>query len=126
MGLVASLNRPGGNTTGISTLNAELTAKRLGLLRELVPQAASIAVLLNPSNPNAEPVSSDLQATARTLGMQVDILHASTDREIDAAFANLALKSGSVLLIGTDPSFFLRRFTTRHAGGALRCAHDLL
>jgi putative ABC transport system substrate-binding protein len=120
MGLVASLSRPGGNVTGISTLNAELTAKRLGLLHELAPQAANISVLLNPTNPSAEPASRDLQATARTLGLQINVVHASNDREIDVAFADLALKAGSALLVSTDPFFFIRRaqlvaLAARHA-----------
>jgi putative ABC transport system substrate-binding protein len=107
LGLVASLNRPGGNVTGISSQNAELVAKRLGLLRELVPQAPNIAVLLNHNNPNAKPVSAMLQGAAATLGVQLNLLEASTDGEIEKAFGSL--KPGSPLLIGTDPSFFARR-----------------
>jgi putative ABC transport system substrate-binding protein len=119
-GLVASLNRPGGNATGISTLNAELTAKRLGLLRELTPQAAIISVLHNPTNPGLDEVSRDLQATARTLGVQLRVVLASTDRGIDAAFADPALKAGGALLVSTDPFFFIRRaqivaLAARHA-----------
>ena len=74
MGLVASLNRPGGNATGISSQNAELVAKRLGLLRELLPQAPNIAVLLNPGNPNAKPIASMLHSAATTLGVQLNVL----------------------------------------------------
>ena len=107
LGLVASLNRPGGNATGISSQNAELVAKRLGLLRELAPQAPNIAVLLNHANPNAKPVKAMLQQAASGLGIQLDVLEASTDAEIEAAYATLKL--GSPLLIGTDPSFFARR-----------------
>jgi putative ABC transport system substrate-binding protein len=107
LGLVASLNRPGGNVTGISSQNAELVAKRLGLLRELAPQAPNIAVLLNHHNPNAKPVAATLQAAAATLGVQLNLLEASSDAEIEKAFASL--KPGSPLLIGTDPSFFARR-----------------
>jgi putative ABC transport system substrate-binding protein len=107
LGLVASLNRPGGNATGISSQNAELVAKRLGLLRELMPQAPTIAVLLNPTNPNAKPVSAALQSAAATLGAQLHVLEVSTDGEIEKAYASL--KSGSPLLVGTDPSFFARR-----------------
>jgi putative tryptophan/tyrosine transport system substrate-binding protein len=107
LGLVASLNRPGGNATGISSQNAELVAKRLGLLRELLPQAPNIAVLLNPNNPNAKPVSSALQAAAATLGVQLNVLEAGTDAEIERAYQSL--KPGSPLLVGTDPSFFARR-----------------
>jgi putative ABC transport system substrate-binding protein len=107
LGLVASLNRPGGNATGISSQNVELVAKRLSLLRELAPQAGNVAALLNSSNPNAKPVSRMLQAAATTLGVQLNVLEASTDREIETAF--LSLKPGSALLVGTDPSFFARR-----------------
>jgi putative tryptophan/tyrosine transport system substrate-binding protein len=118
LGLVASLNRPGGNATGISSQNVELVAKRLSLLRELAPQAGHVAALLNSSNPNAKPVSRMLQAAATTLGVQLNVLEASTDREIETAF--LSLKPGSALLVGTDPSFFARRaslvaLAARHA-----------
>jgi putative tryptophan/tyrosine transport system substrate-binding protein len=118
LGLVASLNRPGGNVTGISSQNVELVAKRLGLLRELAPQAGNIAVLLNSHNPNAKPVSKMLQTAAAALGVQLNVLEASTDPEIETAF--LSLKRGSPLLIGTDPSFFARRaslvaLAARHA-----------
>ena len=87
LGLVASLNRPGGNVTGIATLNAELAAKRLGLLRELVPRAARFAALVNPNNALTGPLIKDMRAGAATLGMQVEIVQASTERELDAAFA---------------------------------------
>jgi putative ABC transport system substrate-binding protein len=107
LGLVASLNRPGGNATGISTLAAELAAKRFSLLRELVPQAASMAVLLKPNHPSAKPVTASLRETARTLGIKLDVLEASSDSEIEAAY--LALKPGAALLVATDPFFFIRR-----------------
>jgi putative ABC transport system substrate-binding protein len=107
LGLVASLNRPGGNVTGISSQNAELVAKRLGLLRELLPQASNVAVLLNQQNPNAKPIRAMLEQAAATLGVQLNVLEASTDAELEAAYASL--KPGSPLLIGTDPSFFARR-----------------
>ena len=118
LGLVTSLNRPGGNATGITTLAAELAAKRLSLLRELVPQAASMAVLLKPSHPSAKRVTASLEAAARTLGVRLDVLEASTDPEIEAAY--LALKPGAALLVATDPFFFIRRaqfvaLSARHA-----------
>jgi putative ABC transport system substrate-binding protein len=118
LGLVASLNRPGGNVTGISSQNAELVAKRLGLLRELVPQALNIAVLLNHGNPNAKPIAAMLHEAAASLGVQLNVLEATTDAEIEKAYASL--KPGSPLLIGTDPSFFARRamligLSARHA-----------
>jgi putative ABC transport system substrate-binding protein len=109
LGLVASLNRPGGNVTGLSSQNNELAAKRLGLLHELLPQAASIAVLLNSANPNAKPVARSLQDAAVTVGVQLNVLEANTDEEIERAFQSLT--PGSPLLIGTDPSFFARRAT---------------
>lgn len=107
LGLVASLNRPGGNATGISSQNAELVAKRLGLLRELLPQTSSVAVLLNQSNPNVKSMRTTLEQVAAPLGVQLNVLEASTDAEIEAAYASL--KPGSPLLIGTDPSLFARR-----------------
>ena len=107
LGLVTSLNRPGGNATGITTLAAEVSAKRLALLRELVPQAASMAALLQPGHPSAKPVRASLEATAGTLGVKLDVLEASNDREIEVAYG--ALKPGVPLLIATDPFFFLRR-----------------
>jgi putative ABC transport system substrate-binding protein len=118
LGLVASLNRPGGNVTGISSQNVELVAKRLSLLRELAPQAGHVAALLNASNPNAKPVSKMLQAAAATLGVQLNVLEASTDAEIETAF--VSLKPGSAQLVGTDPSFFARRAAL--VALAARCA----
>jgi putative ABC transport system substrate-binding protein len=107
LGLVTSLNRPAGNATGITTLATEVAAKRFSLLRELVPQAVSMAVLLKPSHPSAKPVAASLQTAARTLGVQLDVLEASTDREIEDAY--LALRPGDGLLVATDPFFFIRR-----------------
>jgi putative ABC transport system substrate-binding protein len=120
MGLVASLSRPGGNATGISTLNAEITEKRIGLVRELLPQAAVIGVLVNPTNPGAREISTDVQAMARTLGVQLQIVPAGTDAEIEAAFAIPALKPSGALVVSTDPLFFIRRaqlaaLAARHA-----------
>src|SRR5262247_3871366 len=90
IGLVASLNRPGGNLTGISSMNAELGTKRLGILHELLPRAARFAVLLNPNNRNTDALTRDLQATASAIGKQVEVLTARNIREIDAAFARPA------------------------------------
>jgi putative ABC transport system substrate-binding protein len=109
MGLVESLNRPGGNATGISNLNAELVAKRLALLRELAPQSTTIGGLLNPINPSTGQVVRDLQAAARRLGMQFDVLRAGTEAEISAAFSTIAQKPGSMLLVNTDALFLARR-----------------
>jgi putative tryptophan/tyrosine transport system substrate-binding protein len=123
-GLVGSLSRPGGNATGISTLNYELAAKRLGLLRELAPKATAFFVLLNPADPGTEKASRDLQATARTVGVELQILYAGSDREIDAAFATLASKPGGALLVNADPFLFIRRaqitaLAARHAVPAI-------
>jgi putative ABC transport system substrate-binding protein len=88
-GLVASLNRPGGNATGLNLLTSELTGKRLELARELVPAAAAVAVLINPNSPEAEPQLRDVQRAARTIGQPIHILSASTERDVDTAFTTL-------------------------------------
>ena len=89
LGLVHSLARPGGNATGVNFFTQEIVAKRLGLLHDLVPKAVRIAALVNPANvPNAETVSRDIPEAARTIGLQIQILNASTSREIEAAFAS--------------------------------------
>ena len=108
IGLVASLNRPGGNATGVTTLNVELGPKRLELLHELVPAATIVALLVNPTNANAEPLSGDLQAAARTLGLQLHVLHASAERDFDTVFATLVELRAGALVIGPD-IFFLAR-----------------
>ena len=107
-GLVASLSRPGGNLTGVTGLNVELGPKRLELLREAVPTAAAMALLVNPTNPNAATQSRDLQVAARTLGLQLHILHASTERDFDTVFATLAELRAGALVIGPD-GFFISR-----------------
>ena len=107
-GLVASLNRPGGNVTGITGLNLEVEPKRLELLRELVPAATVMALLVNPAYPAAETQSRDMQAAARTLGLQLHVLHASTERDFDTAFATLVQLRAGALVIGTD-AFFINR-----------------
>jgi putative ABC transport system substrate-binding protein len=105
VGLVASLARPGGNLTGVTTLNTELGPKRLELLREAVPTATIVAALVNPSYPAAETQSKDLQAAARTLGLQLHVLHASNEREFDAVFATLVQLRAGGLVIGADTFF---------------------
>jgi putative tryptophan/tyrosine transport system substrate-binding protein len=124
LGLVASLSRPGGNLTGVSLLNAELAPKRLALLHELVPTATIIALLVNPGNPNAESLSQDTQAAARTLGLELHVLHASSERDFDAAFAALVRLGAGALVIGTDGFFVGQRerlaaLTVRHAVPAI-------
>jgi ABC-type uncharacterized transport system substrate-binding protein len=106
VGLVASLNRPGGNITGVSILDVELGPKRLQLLHELLPTATVIAALVNPSDPiRAETTSKELQAAAEGLGLRLHILHASSDRDLDAAFADLAQSHAGGLVIGGEPFF---------------------
>ena len=104
-GLVESLARPGGNLTGVSVLTVELMAKRLELLSELVPQAKVIALLVNPNNPDTEPMIRDVQEAARTKGVQLPILKARSESEIDAAFASLVQLQAGGLVVGTDPFF---------------------
>ena len=108
-GLVASLARPGGNLTGISFLLVELMPKRLELLSELVPRAGVIALLVNPNNANAEPIIRDVQAAARTKGVQLPVLKAGSESEIDAAFTSLIQLQAGALVVGNDPFFNSRR-----------------
>jgi putative ABC transport system substrate-binding protein len=107
-GLVASLSRPGGNITGISILNVELASKRLELLHQLVPSATAMALLVNPTNPNAETQSKEVQSAAQALGIEMHILRASTDSDLDAVFASLAQLRIGGLVIGADIFFFSR------------------
>ena len=100
LGLVASYNRPGGNVTGIALLVDVLGAKRLGLLREIVPAATLIAVLLHPSWPTFETQLNDVQEAARAIGQQIHVLHANTEREIDAAFDKAKELRASVMMVG--------------------------
>jgi len=119
-GLVASLNRPGANVTGISFFAAELEAKRLGLLHELAPRLTVAAALVNPRNANAESQSTELNAAARTLGLRFHILEASSELDFEAAFAKLVQNRASTLVVASDPFFFGRRqqlvaLAARHA-----------
>jgi putative ABC transport system substrate-binding protein len=102
LGLVASLNRPGGNLTGFNNVTSELGAKGLALLHELVPGTATIGFLENPNNPTFELTTRDVLAAAPVMGLTVQTLKASTDREIDAAFASLVQARTGALLVGTD------------------------
>jgi ABC-type uncharacterized transport system substrate-binding protein len=120
-GLIASLARPGGNLTGINFFNAELVAKRLELLRELVPGASRVAVLVNPSNiASGERTEKEVEAAARAMGLQIQVLNASTGREIDTAFAALVRERADALFVGPDGFFNGRRvqlatMAARHA-----------
>jgi putative ABC transport system substrate-binding protein len=110
LGLVASLARPGGNATGINFFAQEITAKRLGLLHELVPKAARIAVLINPANSaTAESTLRDIPEAARAIGLQIQVLNASTSREIEAAFATLVRDQADALFVAGDVFFSSRR-----------------
>jgi putative ABC transport system substrate-binding protein len=110
LGLVVSLSRPGGNVTGINFFNGELSAKRLELLRELVPGATRVAVLVNPSNVSTtENTVRDIEVAAPTLGLQTYVLNASTSREIDVAFATLERERPDALFVSSDPFFSSRR-----------------
>src|SRR5262245_27893181 len=107
LGLVASLARPGGNLTGINFFTGELAAKRLELLRELVPGAVRVAVLVNPANPTSENVLRDVEAAARAMGLQIQVCNAGTIDEIDTGFATFARERPDV--VGPDPFFHARR-----------------
>jgi putative ABC transport system substrate-binding protein len=107
-GFVASLSRPGGNITGVTSLGEELLAKRLELLHVLLPTAAIAAALINPTNPSAENESRDLQTTARTLGLQMHVLHVKTERDLQMAFADMVQLHAGALVIGPDPFLISR------------------
>jgi putative ABC transport system substrate-binding protein len=120
LGLVASLARPGGNLTGINNFAGELTVKRLELVREMVPGAARIAVLVNPANTTTETALSDAAAAARVMGLQIQVLNASTSREIDAAFATFVRERPDAVFVSLDVFFISRRaqlvnLASRHA-----------
>ncbi len=109
LGFVSSLNRPGGNVTGVSFLVNELGAKRLELLRELVPAATSVGFLANPTRPSFQSEVKNAQQGARALGLELKILNASTESEIDQSFAKLSRQQITALIVGTDPFFQSRR-----------------
>jgi putative ABC transport system substrate-binding protein len=121
LGLVASLARPGGNATGLNFFTTEVNAKRLGLLRELVPAATRVAMLMNPIKaPNTSSTLKDVEPAARALGLQIQIFHASTGLEIDAAFAALVPTRPDALFVAPDGFFTSRRvqiaaLAARHA-----------
>jgi putative tryptophan/tyrosine transport system substrate-binding protein len=125
LGLVASLARPGGNLTGVNFLTVELAGKRLELLRQVVPEAARVAVLVNPTNPaTAASTLTGVEAAARAMRLQLQILNASNGREIDAAFATLIRERVDALLVGSGPPFTSRRvqltqWTARNAVPAI-------
>jgi putative tryptophan/tyrosine transport system substrate-binding protein len=123
-GFATSLNRPGGNLTGVTTLGVELEPKRLELLHGSVPAATTIAALLNQTNPNAEAISRGLHTAARTLGLKLQVLNGSTERDFDTVFARLVELQAGGLVIGTDALFIsqsehLAALTLRHAVPAI-------
>jgi len=129
IGLVASLNRPGGNVTGVTSINRELWAKRLGLLQELVPAATRFAVLVDPRNRGIESMIRDLQAAALTSGRQIEAVFASNDLEIDSAFATVVQNRADALLIGSEQLFTRRSgelvsLAARHAVPAIYAIRD--
>jgi len=129
MGLVGSLNRPGGNLTGVSSLNVEVTPKRLEILHELVPTAAVVAVLINPTSPTADSQLRDLQAAARALGLQFHVLHAGTERDFDTVFVTLLQLRAGGLVVASDGFFGthgeqLAALTVRHAVPAIHQSRD--
>jgi putative tryptophan/tyrosine transport system substrate-binding protein len=124
VGLVASLSRPGGNVTGASLFTSELEVKKLSLLREVVPKAPLIAMLVNPTNPSAETDIEDVQKAAAAVGQQIFLLRASSERDIDAAFEVIVQQRVNALLLAHDPIFFSRRdqfvaLAARHAVPAI-------
>ena len=131
IGLIASLNRPGGNATGISDIGVQIGAKRLGLLRELLPEATRFAVLVNPNNPFiAEPFVTEMQAAVSAIGQQIEVVTASTKNEIDTAFATLVQKRFDGFLISPEALFVDRRvqlitLAARHALPALYHRREL-
>jgi putative tryptophan/tyrosine transport system substrate-binding protein len=129
LGLVASLNRPGGNIAGVSVMTLELTAKRLELLREMIPTAAIVALLVNPTTSYSEPEIREAQEASRTLGLRLQVLEASSERDIDVAFASLLELRVSALLVSADPFFSSRRnqlvaLAARYASPAIYVYRD--
>jgi putative ABC transport system substrate-binding protein len=119
MGIVASLNRPGGNLTGVTGLSVELVPKRLELLHEMAPRATVVALLVNPTNPNAATQTRQVHAAARTLGLELHVLNASNERDFDAVFAGVAGLQAGALVVGADGLFVrhgeqLGALTVRH------------
>ena len=109
LGLVASLNRPGGNVTGVTQLSSELVSKRLGLLHDLIPTATTIGLLVNPTDPRAESQTREMQEAAHALGLKIHAVNASTESEFSTAFAMLSELKVGALLVGTGSLFTYRR-----------------
>jgi putative ABC transport system substrate-binding protein len=123
------MNRPGGNLTGVSSLNVQVTPKRLEILHEVVPAAAQIAVLVNPTSPTTDSQLQHLQAAAQALGLQLHVLHASTERDFDAVFVTLPKLRAGGLVVASDGFFAthseqLAALTVRHAVPAIHQSRD--
>ena len=125
IGLVASLNKPGGNATGISSLSAEIMPKRIGLLRELMPSIANIFVLANPTNPNAKTMADELQSISRSLNLQGQVLHAASDEELRAAFRQMSQKPNSASGGRQRSGVFHPPHAARDVGGEPKSPCDL-
>jgi len=128
-GLVLSLNRPGGNLTGATFLSVELGAKRLELLRDLVPKIASIGLLVNPNNPTAAVQTKDIQTATTALGLQLHVLHAASQSDFDSAFVTLVRQRTDALVVSADPFFLSHRdqlvaLATRHSMPAIYYARE--
>jgi putative ABC transport system substrate-binding protein len=120
LGLVASINRPGGNVTGVTNLSGVLTVKRLGLLRDLVPQVSQIAALVNPDDPATGTIINDIETAARTIGQRLFVLDASSEHDLDVVFETLTRQKAGALLVTGEPFFISRRehlvaLAARHA-----------
>jgi len=130
-GLVANLNRPGANATGVTMLSGPLGAKRLQLLRDLIPKAAGVGLLVNPNNTNSESETEEVRASGRAMGLQIHVMEAGSSEEIDKAFAALTGLKADALLVNSDPLFFLQRnqFTTlaaRHSMPTIYYAREFV
>ncbi len=112
VGLVASLNRPGDNITGVSVLGTALESKRLELLHDLIPRSAVIAFLADPNSPNKEQVTAEVQAAARSLGRQLTIVYSGADSEFESAFSRMVEQRVGALVAGADPLFTIRGSTS--------------
>ena len=121
LGLVASLSRPGGNATGVTSLNANLGAKRLAMMRELAPQATRFVTLINPTSPMSATFLNNLQAGAQNLGVRVDVLRASSESEIDAAFASLTQQPGGAFISSPDAFSIVAAPKSWGSFSAMRC-----
>jgi putative ABC transport system substrate-binding protein len=118
LGLVTSLNRPGGNATGVTNMGAELGTKRLGLLRDIAPKVAGVALLINPTNPSAEVQTLEIQEAAQRVGQQLFVVNASSEKDIDTAFETVLKDKGFALIVTSDAFFVSQR--NRLAGMASR------